>query len=145
MAAGRQSNVHHLDEQWRDLGTATGRLFGRGFRHTRVGRQMQSNSTQRGREQQLDELQTILSAEEDGGVAKLNVARVTVTASGDWLLPFWREASGPSLGKCWGDAGISFHGIPGVFKSSDQVHCFSAHCILPGMSSHPSRCLSLIP
>lgn len=69
-------------------------------------------------------MQVIYSAEADGGIAKLNIARVTVLDSGAWLLPFWREASGGSAGKCWGTAGIGFNGVPGVFRSLDQVSGF---------------------
>lgn len=64
-------------------------------------------------------LQLIVSGSTDGGIGKLNIARLTVNEAGDWLLPFWREASGAMEGACWGSKAYS--GVPGVFRSRDQV------------------------
>ena len=63
-------------------------------------------------------LQIIFAASAEGTSAKLNIGRLATTDRGFWLLPFWRERSGPP---CWGPAGAAYSGVPGVFQSTDQV------------------------
>ena len=63
-------------------------------------------------------LQIIFPASAEGMSAKLNIGRLATTDRGFWLLPFWRERSGPP---CWDPAGAAYGGVPGVFQSTDQV------------------------
>lgn len=53
----------------------------------------------------------------DGLSAKLNIGKIEKDRNGTWLLPFWRETSGPA---CWGN-GATENGVPGILSSSDKV------------------------
>ena len=78
--------------------------------------------------------QIIFPASAEGMSAKLNIGRLATTDRGFWLLPFWRERSGPP---CWNPAGAAYGGVPGVFQSTDQVATpHSCLCsLLPALST----------
>ena len=63
-------------------------------------------------------MQVLLPWSAEGGVAKMDSNKPAITASGNWLMAFWREQGGSAA--C--ERNPEMHGVPGVLLSSDQVH-----------------------
>jgi len=79
--------------------------------------------------------QLVYSLEEDKGIPKVTANKVVVLASGEWVLPFWRERAllgfGPVCRTLQGD------GSAGVLISKDSGHTWTAHASL----QHPETWL----
>jgi hypothetical protein len=65
--------------------------------------------------------QEIIPYSQDGGIAKLSCNGVSLTASGQWLLPIWREIGGGAPCQNVSRATKKLHGVAAVLISSDQV------------------------
>lgn len=65
--------------------------------------------------------QEIIPYSQDGGIAKLSCNGVSLTASGEWLLPIWREIGGGAPCQNVSRATKKLHGVAAVLISSNQV------------------------
>lgn len=72
---------------------------------------------------QSELLQTVASFDSEGGIAKMVANKLAVTASGKWLLPFWREMGGHDCTHAPAE-----HGKAGVLVSSDKVSYLVQMC-----------------
>ena len=61
--------------------------------------------------------QVLFSWAELGGIAKLSCNQISISHTGEWLLPFWMELGGAA--PC--QTVPKLHGVAGVLISPDQV------------------------
>lgn len=66
-------------------------------------------------------MQNVIPYSTDGGIAKLSCNGVSLTRSGEWLLPIWREIGGGAPCQSVPKSAKALHGVAGVLISSDQV------------------------